>query len=103
MRDRVIVELRSSEEAKKVEETVKTGYAETSVENLVQWAAVEEDLAESYGRLAEGSTDGGAKGAYERLQGESRANIVELSRLLKALEELDRARIKRIELLSGLH
>ena len=47
-RARVLKEFDSIDDAKKVEETVKTGYAETSIESLLHWAAVEEDLAESY-------------------------------------------------------
>ncbi len=99
---RVIVELTSTGDARKVEESVKTGYAETSIENLVQWLAVEEDLAESYARLAAGSKEAAARRAYQKLQEESRSNAAELAKMLKSLEALDRARIRRIELLSDL-
>lgn len=102
MRNRVLVELKSIEDAKKVEETVKTGYAETSIENLVHWVAVEEDLADSYGRLAEGFKDAVTKSAFKTLQEESRSNVAELTRLLETLEGLGSARVKRIELLSEL-
>ena len=103
MRNSLIVVLKSTEYATKVEETVKTGYVETPIVHLAHWAAVEEDLAESYGRLAEESKEAAAKSAYQKLQRESKTNIAELSKLLKSLEGLDRARVKRIELLSALH
>jgi hypothetical protein len=102
-RNRVIVEFNSTGDAKKVEETVKTGYAETSIENLVHWVAVEEDLVDSYGRLAESTKDPASKAAFRKLQEESTNNIKELSGILRSLEGLDRARIRRIELLEDLH
>jgi hypothetical protein len=98
----VIVDFRTIEDAKKIEETVKTGYAETSIENLNQWAAVEEDLAESYGKLAELSETPARQGVFRQLHEESRRNMVELAGLVDYLEGLDRARVKRIELLAGL-
>jgi len=101
-RSRVIKEFDSTEDAKKVEETVKTGYAETSIENLVQWAAVEEDLAESYGQMAEESKSPEKQEAFRQLQEESKRNMVELTGLVEYLEGLDKARVKRIELLDGL-
>ncbi len=99
---RIISEVASPEDAKKIEETVKTGYAETSIENLVNWAAVEEDLEESYGQLADQAESPERKGAFKRLQEESKRNMVELSGLVEYLEGLERARVKRIELLGDL-
>ena len=101
-RNRVIKEFDSTEDAKKVEETVKTGYAETSIENLVQWAAVEEDLAESYGQMAEASKSPKEQEAFRQLHEESKRNMLELTGLVEYLEGLDKARVKRIELLDGL-
>lgn len=101
-RTRLLKEFNSTEDAKKVEETVKTGYSETAIENLVHWAAVEEDLAESYGLMAEGAKNQARRDAFIRLQEESKRNMVEISGLVEYLEGLDRARAKRIELLKGL-
>jgi hypothetical protein len=98
----VIKEFSSIEDAKKVEETVKTGYAETSIESLVNWAAVEEDLAESYGQMAESSKEPASHETFLLLQQESKRNMVELSGLVDYLEGLDKARIKRIEMLTKL-
>lgn len=101
-RSRVIKEFDAVEDARKVEESVKTGYAEASIESLVRWAAVEDDLAETYGRLAESEKDPERHDAFLTLQLESRRNTVEISGLVDYLEGLDKARAKRIELLSGL-
>jgi len=99
---RLLKEFNSTEDAKKVEETVKTGYTETAIENLVHWAAVEEDLAESYGLMAEASKNQTKRDAFIRLQEESKRNMVEISGLVDYLEGLDKARAKRIELLKSL-
>lgn len=101
-RQRIISEVGSAEDARKVEESVKTGYAETSIENLEYWAAVEEDLEESYGRLADEASTPGRKEAFRKLQAESKRNRVEISGLVDYLEGLDQARVKRIELLKEL-
>ncbi|HXY55997.1 MAG TPA: hypothetical protein VEH01_00145 [Nitrososphaerales archaeon] len=101
-KERIISEVDSAEDAKKIEETVKTGYAETSIENLVHWAAVEEDLAESYGQLAEKATNPERKESFTALQKESERNMVELSGLVEYLEGLDKARVRRIERLTQL-
>jgi hypothetical protein len=100
-KERVIVNLKNADDARKVEETVKTGYTETSVETILQWIAVEEDLADSYLRMSKDSRDSRARETYAELHRESRATVDELSSLLKPFEELDRKRVKRIELLRG--
>ena len=101
-RARVIKDFDSTEDAKKVEETVKTGFAETSIESLVQWAAVEEDLAETYGRLSEESKVPERHDAFLQLREDSKRNMKELLGLVEYLEGLDKARTKRIETLKGL-
>jgi rubrerythrin len=101
-RDRVIVDFNTSQDAKKVEETVKTGYTETSIENLVHWIAVEEDMVETYGRLAGSIHDTKERSTFRKLHDESRDTLEELSKIQKSLEKLDRARVKRIEALSAL-
>ena len=101
-RERVIVDFSGAEDAKKVEERVKTGYAEASIETLLNWVAVEEDLADSYRRMAESADTQGKRTVFEQLKEESLSNISELHRLLKTLEGLDRARVARIESLTSL-
>ena len=101
-RARLLKEINSIEDAQKVEETVKTGYTETAIENLEYWAAAEEDLAESYGQMAEDSKNQANRDVYIRLQEDSKRNMVEISGLVEYLKGLDDARRKRIELLKGL-
>ncbi|HUI23350.1 MAG TPA: hypothetical protein VLY82_03045 [Nitrososphaerales archaeon] len=101
-RTRLLKEISSTEEARKVEETMKTGYSETCIENLTHWLAAEDDLVDSYGRLAESTEDAEKKSAFKKLQAQSMANMDQIAELQKSLEKLDKARLERIELLSGL-
>ncbi len=102
-KERIIAEVNTPLEAKKVEETVKTGYAEPLIETLVNWMGVEEDLATSYESLAMKPENAPRRGVFEQLARESRANIEALSGLRESLEKLDRARVQRIDLLTTVN
>ncbi|MGD0318463.1 MAG: hypothetical protein ABSB56_02045 [Nitrososphaerales archaeon] len=101
-KERLIADVNTAEEAKKVEETVKTGYLEATLDTLVNWIGVEDDLADSYEGLASKAQTPAAKTAYKRLCDESRKNIEQLTGLQKSLESLDRARVQRLKLLASL-
>ena len=101
-KERLIADVNSAEEAKKVEETVKTGYLEATIDSLINWIAVEDDLANSYEGLASRAQAPAARAAYQKLHDESRKNIEHLADLQKTLEGLDRARVQRLKLLSSL-
>ncbi len=101
-KERLIAEVNTAEEAKKVEETVKTGYLEATMDTLVNWIGVEDDLANSYEGLASKAQTPAAKAAYKRLCDESRKNIEQLTSLQKSLESLDRAQVQRLKLLASL-
>jgi hypothetical protein len=96
-RPRVIAEIDSFEQAKRVEETVKTGYAEATQEELVQWMAVEEDLIGSY-RKMEAEANGKARRELAgKLRAESEENLISLAQILEKLKALDAQRARRIE------
>ena len=101
-RDRIIADVETVADAKKVEETVKTGYAEAMIETLVNWIGVEEDLANSYDHLATKQANAQAKGAFQKLAKESRDNVESLTELKLSLERLEKARVDRIEQLSRM-
>jgi hypothetical protein len=101
-KERLIVEVNTAEEAKKVEETVKTGYLEATIDTLINWIGVEDDLADSYEGLASKARTPAAKAAYTRLCDESRKNIEQLTDLQKSLESLDKAQVQRLRLLASL-
>jgi len=101
-KERLIAEVNTTEEAKKVEETVKTGYLEAIIDTLINWIGVEDDLANSYEDLASKTQAPDAKAAYRRLCDESKRNIEQLTGLQRSLESLDRARVQRLKLLASL-
>lgn len=101
-RARVLAEIESLEQAKRVEETVKTGYAETTQDEIVRWMAVEEDLANSYGKLQAGAVGSGQRDLVVRLREESEKNIGLLGEILEKIKALDAQRTRRIEEISRL-
>jgi hypothetical protein len=101
-RGRMIVDIETMEQARRVEETVKTGYSEVVIESLVQWLAVEEDLVSSYERLAKALPDAAARDAAAKLCELSRKDIAALSGFLKKFEEIDIERLKRIQTVASL-
>ncbi len=101
-KERLIAEVKDAEAAKKVEEAVKTGYLEATIDTLTNWRGVEEDLAHSYEELAAKSAGAAARAAYKELGDGSRRNIEQLVALQSSLERLDRARVQRLRLLESL-
>ncbi len=101
-KQRIISEVDNIEDARKVEETVKTGYAEPLAESLLNWMGVEEDLASSYEALARKPEYASSRELFARLAAESRKNVTALSAARDVIEGLDADRVKRIDLLKKL-
>ncbi len=95
IRERVIVEIENLGQALKVEQTIRTGYCDPIAENVLQWIAVEEDLANSYRKIASESDNLELKKALGELEQESRGTENILHTMLKNVEELREARLKR--------
>ena len=95
-RARVIAEINSFEQARRVEETVKTGYAETTQEEIVQWMAVEEDLISSYRDLEAKGGDKEQRTLAGKLRSESETNLRLLGEVLEKLKFLDAQRARRV-------
>ena len=102
VKERLIAEVNTPEEATKVEETIKTGYLEATIDTMINWIGVEDDLANSYDSLADKAQKPAVKGAYKKLSEESRKNIEQLTVLQRSLEGLDKARVQRLKLLASL-
>jgi hypothetical protein len=101
-RERVIVEIHTLDQAARVEDTVRTGYIDVIKDNLVHWIAVEEDLADSYGRLAQKHNNRGVVEGLKGMSEECRANLGTLRAYLTKFEELGQARARRGQLLSDM-
>ena len=88
-------------EAKKMETTVKTGFAKPSIEAIGDWIGVEESLARSYESLAAKQKEGPWQTILMQLARDSRNNVNTLSELRKSLQDLDEERGYRISLLAN--
>lgn len=99
---RMIVDIETMEQARRVEETVKSGYSEVIIESLVNWLAVEEDLASSYDKLAKILPDEAGREAAAKLCELSKKEMTVLTDFLAKFEEIDAKRKKRIQTVAGL-
>lgn len=99
---RVLAEFGSIQDAKKVEETVKTGYAETTLEAITHWMAVEEDLVSSYESLAGKPEYASNRVTLEELARESKEAVAALAELRRSVEKMDGVQVRRIEKLEKL-
>lgn len=93
--------LEYAEKVKKTEETIKTGYAEPSIETIVNWIKAEENLANTYESLAAKLENSSRRTTFLQLARDSRKNANVLSDLLKSFEEIEREKAYRISLLSS--
>ncbi len=101
-RERVIVDIETLDQALKVEETVKTGYCDVIIENIVQWIAIEEDLKNSYDRLSEKNSQRSSKEALLEFAKASKENKDSLNHFLKLFEDFSSKKVRQIERLKAL-
>jgi hypothetical protein len=101
-RERVIAEIETLEDALKVEQMIRTGYCDPIDENILQWIAVEEDLANSYHKIADRSQSQELKKTLDGFEQESRRNLTLLQNMSKSVEEFEKARIRRERSIEGL-
>jgi hypothetical protein len=101
-RERIIVEIETLGQALKVEQTIRTGYCEPIAENILQWIAAEEDLSNSYQKIAEKSVFREIKKDLIGLEEESHNNIALLHSILQSIEQFSAARSRREELIERL-
>jgi hypothetical protein len=98
----MIVDLGTMEEAKRVEETIKTGYVDPIIENLVNWIAVEEDLASSYEKFSKSLSSTEEREVANELYVLSGSDGDVLRKKLAEFEALDNEHRKRIRLVQKL-
>ena len=100
-RDRIIRDIEGLEQATKVEETVNTGYCDTIKDNLAHWIAVEEDIVDSYSRMAAEAGDRYGK-RLEGLVADSKETLSTLKGLMDSFESLSQRRASRIQAIREL-
>lgn len=101
-RQRIIVDIENVGQARKIEETVESGYLEATIEHLLQWIAVEEDLISSYDTLGARGGEGGRGEAFSSFSRNSRENLKHLNEFLRLCEQMQKERMERISLLGRL-
>lgn len=101
MRQRILVDIETVEQARKIEEIVKSGYLDATIEHLLQWIAVEEDIINSYDQLS-ARGDGGKQIMYQAFSRNSADNLKQLNAFLEACESMANERKERIARLSRI-
>lgn len=101
-RARIIVDIETMDQAERVEETVKTGYVETIIENLTNWIAVEEDLAASYEKFSKSLPSSKERETASELYVLSRSDADILRKKLREFEGLKDEYEKRIQIVKKL-
>lgn len=101
-RERVIVEIASIEQASKLEDTVKTGYCDVINDYIIHWIAVEEDLSESYRKIAEKNTNAEIQKTLKEFADDSLNNVRTLRELHNSFDALAVAKINRYQKLEEL-
>lgn len=101
-RQRILVDIETVEQARKIEETVKSGYLEATIEHLIQWIAVEEDLISSYNQLVEQGKHAESNETFSTYSRKSAENLTRLNAFLDQCEQMATERQGRVEELSRL-
>ncbi len=102
MRQRILVDIETVEQARKIEETVKSGYLDATIEHLLQWIAVEEDLISSYRQLEGEAAAGGQKEMFASFAATSESNLKKLNAFLAECETMAAERDQRLGKLTSL-
>jgi hypothetical protein len=101
-RARIIADLETMEQAERVEESVKSGYVETIIENILNWIVVEEDLSASYEKLSKCLPSSEERQTANELYMLSISDADVLHKRLEEFEGFEGERRKRIQLVKKL-
>ncbi|MEM3185677.1 MAG: hypothetical protein QXQ39_03215 [Conexivisphaerales archaeon] len=95
-RSRLLADIDTMEKAERVETTIKTGYSEPILENIIQWIAVEEDLASSYEKMSSSLSSEESKKLAKKLAQDSKDIIQKLEELRSEFAIIDERQTERI-------
>ena len=87
-RERIIKDVETLDEAVKAEKDVESGYHGVIDENISYWLAVEEDIVESYTKLAKKSKNRKVKTTLNRIIDDSKNHIRMLTSIRKAFNKI---------------
>jgi len=87
-RERIIKDVETLDDAVKAEKDVESGYHGVIDENISYWLAVEEDIVESYTKLAKKSKNRKVKTTLNRIIDDSKNHIRMLTSIRKAFNKI---------------
>jgi len=87
-RERIIRDIETVDQAIKAEKDVETGYHGVIEENLTYWLAVEEDIIESYTKLAKETDSKKIKATLAKIAEDSRNHVRMLTSIRKSFTKI---------------
>jgi len=101
-RSRIIKKIENFEDAVKVEKSIESGYHGVIDEHISYWIAVEEDVVDSYSRIADRTDDAKVKAVLARIVSDSRRHAQMLRDVSGTLEKIIRDEQEHARLLGEL-
>jgi rubrerythrin len=87
-RERIIKDVETLDQAVKAEKDVESGYHSVIEENIAYWLAVEQDIIDSYTKLAEQSKDRTVKSTLTKIIEDSKNHIRMLTSIRKTFDKI---------------
>jgi len=101
-RERIIKDIETLDQAVKAEKDVESGYHGVIDENISYWLAVEQDIIDSYTKLANQSEDKKAKSTLTKIVEDSQNHIRMLTSIRKTFERIMEDEDRHAKLLQEL-
>lgn len=87
-RERIIKDIETVDQAVKAEKDVEAGYHGVIEENLTYWLAVEEDIVESYTKLAKKTRSKTIKSTFNKIIRDSKRHVLMLTSMRKSFNKI---------------
>jgi rubrerythrin len=87
-RERIIKDIETLDQAVKAEKDVESGYHGVIEENISYWLAVEQDIIDSYTKLADQSADKNVKSTLTQIIEDSKNHIHMLTSIQKTFDKI---------------
>jgi len=101
-RQRIIKDIETLDQAVKAEQDVEVGYHGVIEENLTHWIAVEEDIIESYTKLADQSDNNKIKSTLTKIVDDSKNHVRILNSIQKSFAKIMTDEQRHAKLLQDL-
>ena len=101
-RERIIKDIETLDQAVKAEKDVESGYHGVIEENISYWLAVEQDIIDSYTKLANQSEDKKVKSTLTKIVEDSENHIQMLTSMRKTFDKIMEDEDRHAKLLQEL-